>query len=240
VPMLQPVRPQPVLRFPGAPKPVRIVSANIDSGGFVSEYKIPNLTTVMPDGSETKLLLGTFDADSKQQVHIRPQQGPEAHLMIHTKLKGENPILPGPVNMFRDGSFAGRTTVPLLLPGEEHDISFGIDDQVTVKRRMLRDERQEEGLISKDSLIAREYVTEVQNLHDKPIEIIIKETTPTPKNEKVTVNLRPDFTTQGFKQDDDNIKGLLKWQFELEPRTKKEFKLGWTVNWPKDHKLMGL
>lgn len=43
-----------------------------------------------------------------------------------------------------------------------------------------------------------------------------------------------------YKKDDDNIKGLIRWQFEMKPKEKKEIKLGWTVNWPKDHKLMGL
>lgn len=237
VPIVQPILPVP--RF-GKPVPVRIASARIESGGFVVEYKIPGLTTVTPDGSETKLLLGSFNAESKPRVYIHPQQGTEAHLMIHTKLKGENPILPGKVNVFRDGAFSGVVTFPLLQPGGEYDLSFGIDDQVIVKRRTLRDEKQEEGLFSKDNQIVREYVTELQNLHATDIEVYIKEATPVPKNEKITVDLRPQFTTKGYKKDDDNIKGLLSWQFDMHPKEKREVKLGWMVNWPKDHKLQGL
>lgn len=237
VPLVQPIRPAP--RF-GTPRPIHIVSANIESGGFTVEYAIPGNSTVRSDGSESKFLLGTFDAESKPRVYIHPQQGTEAHLVMHTKLKGENPILAGPVNVFRDGAFSGQTSFPLLQPGGEYDISFGIDDQVMVKRRKLRDEKQEEGLFKKDNQIVREYVTEIQNLHPMDIEVVIKEATPVPKNEKINVDLRPQFTTKGYKKDDDNIKGLLSWQFDMQPKEKKEVKLGWMINWPKDHLLQGL
>ena len=188
----------------------------------------------------SKLLLGTFDAESKPRVYIHPQQSTEAHLVIHTKLKGESPILPGRVKIFRDGTFTGIVSFPMLQPGGEYDLSFGLDDKVIVKRRTLRDEKQEEGLFTKDNQIVREYATELQNLHDTDIEVFIKEATPVPKNEKITVDLRPQFTTKGYKKDDDNIKGLLSWQFDMRPKEKKEVKLGWLVGWPKDHKLQGL
>ncbi|MEZ0223788.1 MAG: mucoidy inhibitor MuiA family protein, partial [Alphaproteobacteria bacterium] len=237
VPMVTPIHPQP--RF-GEAKQVYIRTADIETGGFTSEYKIPGSTAVTADGNATKVLIGTFNAESKLQVQIRPQQATTAQLMIHTKLKGDSPILPGQVNMFRDGAYSGQSRFPLLLPDAEHDISLGIDDQITVKRRKLRDERQEQGVITKESLIAREFVTEILNLHDTPVEIIVKETTPSPKDEKITVDLRSDFTTQGYKKDDDNVKGLLSWQFVMQPREKKSLNLGWTVNWPKDYRLIGM
>lgn len=215
VPMVQPIMPQP--RF-GEARPVMIAAANIENGGLASQYKIPGATTVTKDGSETKVLIGNFDAESRLQVHIRPQQSMEAQSVIHIKLKGENPVLPGRANLFRDGAYAGQINLPLMMPDAEHDISLGADEQVTVKRRTLRDEKQEQGLISKDSLIAREYVTEIQSLHDGPVEVIVQETTPAPKSEKITVNLRPDFTTQGYKKDEDNVKGLLGWHFTLQPK----------------------
>jgi uncharacterized protein (TIGR02231 family) len=237
VPMVTPIHPQP--RF-GEARPVQIDTAEINSGGIVSQYKIPGQTTVMADGSATKVLIGNFNAESKLQVHIYPKYSTTAQLMIHTKLVGDNPILPGRVNMFRDGAFSGQTNFPLLLPDAEHDISLGADEQVTIKRRTLRDEKQQQGLISKDNLIAREYVTEILNMHETPVEVIVKETTPAPKDEKITVDLRSDFTTQGYKKDDDNVTGLLSWDFTMKPKEKKSLNLGWTVNWPKNYLIMGM
>lgn len=218
----------------------RFVPAVINTGGFMSEYKIPGPANVLSDGTETKLMIGAVDLDSKLQVHIKPQMSKDAFLVAKTKLNGEAPILPGQVNLFRDGAYVGQSALPLLRPDEDYDLYFGIDDKVAVSRKVLKDERQEEGLISRDSLLERDFVTELQNLHSAPVEIVVKETVPASRNEKVTIEIDKNATTPGFKADAENIKGLLAWEFKMEPKAKKDLKLGWTVKWPKDHTLTGL
>lgn len=233
VPMVTPIRPQAGYR-------ARLMPAVIETGGFVSEYKIPGPANVISDGSDTKLMIGNFETQSEMQIHVKPQISTDAYLVAQMKLKGESPILPGAINMFRDGAFIGRGKIPLLRPDEEYDLSFGIDDQISVKRNTLKDENKEQGMISKDNVIDRQYVTEVENLHSEPVTIVVKETIPTSKNEKVTVEVRKDFTTEGYVLDSKNIKGMLDWKVELPAKTKKDIKLGWTITWPKDHRLKGL
>lgn len=233
VPMVTPIRPQAGYR-------ARLVPAVIETGGYVSEYKIPGPANVISDGSDTKLMIGNFETQSEMQVHVKPQMSTDAYLVAQMKLKGESPILPGVINLFRDGAFIGKGNIPLLRPDEEYDLSFGIDDQVSVKRNTLKDENKEEGVISKDNVIERQYVTEIENLHSAPITVVVKETIPSSKNEKVVVEVRKDFTTGGYVMDAKNIKGLMHWKFEMPAKDKKEFKLGWGVTWPKDHRLTGL
>ena len=50
------------------------------------------------------------------------------------------PILPGQVSLFRDGTFVGNGRLPLLSPGEEHELGFGVDDAVRVTPRHRRGE----------------------------------------------------------------------------------------------------
>lgn len=233
VPMVTPIRPVDGYR-------AQLTPAIIETGGFVSEYKIQGPANVLSDGSETRLMIGDFDAESEVQVHVKPQQSTDAYLVAQMKLKGEAPILPGVINLFRDGAFIGPSNIPLLRPDEEYELSFGIDDQVAVKRNTLKDENKEEGMISKDNVIERQYVTEIENLHVSPIKIVVKEMMPTSKNEKVVIDIRKDFTTAGYVMDAKNIKGLMHWKFDMPAKSKKEIKLGWSVTWPKDHRLTGL
>lgn len=216
------------------------VTAEINTGGFVSEYKIPGPSNVMADGTQTKLMVGDFDIASKIEVHVKPQLSGEAFLVAKSKLKGESPILPGQVNLFRDGAYVGQSSIRLLRPDEDYDFYFGVDDQVSVKRKVLKDERQEEGVITRETVLERHYATEIQNLHTSPVDVVVKETAPAPRNEKITLELLKTATTQGYKDNSDNIKGMLYWQFELAPKEKKELKLGWKLSWPKDHTLTGL
>ena len=216
------------------------VTAQIQTGGFVTEYKIPGPATVASDGTETKLMVGTFDTDNKIEIHIKPQLSTDAFLVAKTKLKGESPALPGQVSLFRDGAYVGQDALPLLRPGEEYALFFGVDDQVAVKRKVLKDEKGEAGIITKDSVLERDFVTELQNLHTRPVEVVVKETVPAGRNDKITVEVLPDSTTAGYQQDAANIKGMLQWQFTLAPKEKKNLNLGWKVSWPKDMSLSGL
>jgi uncharacterized protein (TIGR02231 family) len=232
--------PTELMPMAAPPQQARFTPAVINTGGFVSEYKIPGPSNVLSDGTETKLMVGNFDIDSKLQVHIKPQMSKDAFFVVRSRLKGEAPILPGQVNLFRDGAYVGQSALPLLRPDEDYDLYFGIDDQVAVKHKVLKDVRKEEGVISRDQLLERDVVTELQNLHTAPVEIVVKETVPTSRNEKVRVEIDKESTTPGFEADSDNVKGLLSWQFPLAPKEKKDLKLGWTVKWPTDHTLTGL
>jgi len=221
-------------------KEAKFVRAVIETGGFVSEYKIPGPSTVKADGTESKLMIGTFDTDSEIRIQVKPQISSEAYLVPHLKLKGEAPILAGHVSLFRDGAFVGQSRLPLLRPGQESDLAFGIDDQISVRRRVLKDERSEAGIIARDNVQERYFVTELQNLHKEKVKIIVLETIPVPQNKQIGVEIVAGQTTSGYEKDKDNMKGLLRWELSLEPKQKSELRLGWKITWPKDQMINGL
>ena len=228
----------------GAPPPLqkeaKFIPATIKTGGFISEYRIPGSSTVKADGTKSKLMIGTFDTDSEIRIQVKPQISNEAYLVAHSKLKGESPILAGPVSLFRDGAFVGQSRLPLLRPGQESDLAFGIDDQISVKRRTLKDERGETGVIARDNTQERHFVTELQNLHKEKIKIVVLETVPVARDKQIGVEIMVKQTTPGYEKDKDNVKGLLRWEVPLKSKQKSELMLGWKVTWPKDQVIRGL
>ena len=77
-------------------------------------------------------------------------------------------------------------------------------------------------------------------MHSQPIDLVVKETIPVPQNEKIDVEIEAAHTTDGYDKDSNNIKGLLRWQFKMPAKAKKDVKVGWHISWPKDHALSGL
>ncbi len=236
VPMVTPIHPQPVMRL--GPVPFR--PAEINTSGFVAEYKMPDGSTVPSDNSEVKLKVGAFDLDSTLEVRIEPQVSTNAVFVVEATLKGDASILPGQASLYRDNAYVGQASLPLLRPGQEHDLFFGVDDQVSVRHSVVKDEKKEAGIISKDNLIERGSVTALENLHDAPMNIVVKQAIPASRNEKVRVDLEKDITTSGYTTDADNVKGLLNWQLKMDPKEKKDLKLDWTVSWPSDYSVTGL
>lgn len=225
-----------------APPPVaaEMQQAQIDTGGFTAEYRIPGPSEVKSDGTESKLLIAPFQTDSALEVHVKPQMDLNAYLVARATLKGDAPILPGTVSLFRDGAYVGQSRLPLLRPGKETDLYFGIDDQVEVTRNILKDESAETGLMNKDNSREFHVVTTIQNLRNKDVSLVLQETTPVSKDEKIEADILKDHTTQGYEKDTDDIKGLLTWKQALKPQQKTDIKLGWKVSWPKESNIQGM
>ncbi len=223
-----------------AMKEASFAAAQINTKGFIGEYKITGPASVKTNGERSKLLIGSFETENELMVQVKPQISTDAYLVVKTVLKGEAPILPGKVNLFRDGAYIGQTYVQMLRPEDEEELAFGIDDNVTVRRNTLSDNRSESGLISKETAIERVYVTDIQNLHKKPIKIAVLETVPASQDERISVKILKDKTTPGYETDVDEVKGLLRWQKEARPQEKMKINLGWSVSWPKDENINGL
>ena len=219
---------------------VAVQTASINTEGFVGEYVITGPSTVASDGSKAKQLIGSFETENELMVQVKPQLSTDAYLVVNTTLKGEAPVLPGQVNLFRDGAYIGQSYMKMLRPDDETELAFGIDDNVTVKRNTMKDERSEAGMITKDSVIERHYVTEVQNLHNNPIKIAVLETIPASKDERIKIEIIADQTTPGYETDLNNIKGVTRWMTTLKPKQQAAVKLGWKVSWPKGDNISGL
>jgi uncharacterized protein (TIGR02231 family) len=222
------------------PQDAGYAAAQIDTQGFVGEYKITGPSTVKSDGTQSKLLIGSFVTENATQVQIKPQYSTDAYLVVKAKLKGEAPILPGMVNLFRDNAFIGQTNLPMLRPEDEQELAFGIDDKVTVKRNILKDEQSEAGLVMKDQIIEKHFVTEIKNLHKEDISIAVLETVPTSQDERIRVEILNNVTTEGYEADLHDVKGVTRWRMTLKPEEKTKIDLGWKVSWPKGENISGL
>ncbi len=229
-----------VAASPPPPREARFAGAEIDTGGFVTEYRVAGPATIASDNNETKLMVGAFDVDTALEVHIQPQHTTEAFLVARGTLKGDAPLLAGEVSLFRDGAYVGKSGFPLLRPGEAHDLFFGVDDRISVKRNTLKDERRQGGMIVRDSILERHYVTEIQNLRRNPVELRVREAIPVSQDGDIKIDIQRNATTAGYAEDVENIRGLLQWNVTLPPQQKTEVKLGWRVTWPANDTVIGL
>ena len=219
---------------------VEFEMASIDTSGFVSEYKITGPATVKSDGSQSKLLVGSFKTENSIETQIKPQMSTDAYLVVKATLQGEASILPGQVNLFRDGAFIGKSRLPMLRPGDEEELSFGIDDNVVVERHLLKDESSEAGLITKETTISKNFVTKIKSLHKDPVSIAVFETVPVSKDERIRVSIVGDKTTKGYEKNLNDVKGLYRWGTDIKPGDEAKIYLGWQVTWPKGENISGL
>lgn len=204
--------------------------AQLDSAPFEATFEVPGRSSIAGTGEPKRVLLMTEDVEATLFSRTVPKLEPNAYLYAKLKFAKGTPLLPGQVYLFRDGTFVGTGDLPLLTPGEEHNLGFGVDDQVKVKHIVLEEKRGETGLISTSHVDSRNYRVGVKNLHERPIDVTILDRVPISQNEDIKV----EFTGKNSptKQDFDDKRGVIAFEAKVEPDEEKVIEYGYRISWP--------
>ncbi len=147
-------------------------AAVAETSAFQTVYAIPGRISIRANGEAKRLQLGSENFDPSLLVLTVPRFDLTAYLYARLKLpKTSQPMLAGPVALFRDGVFAGNGELPQLAPGEEHELGFGADERVKVKQAVIDDKKGETGTFTTSRMEERHYAIAVRNLHARPIQL---------------------------------------------------------------------
>ena len=86
-------------------------------------------------------------------------------------------------------TFVGNGRLPLLAPGEEHELGFGVDDSVRVRHAIAEEKRGETGIITSSKTDTRNYRITVKNLHARAIPVTVIDQIPVSQNADIKVEL---------------------------------------------------
>ncbi len=215
---------------PPPPEPITEQVATLTSAPFEATFAVPGKVTVIGTGEAKRVVLMTDDLEPALTSRTVPKAEPNAYLYAKLKIAKGTPLLPGRVYLFRDGTFVGTGDLPLLPPGEEHDLGFGLDDQVKVRHAVLEEKRGESGLISTSHTDSRNFRVTVKNLHERPIQLTVLDRVPVSQNQDIKV----EFTGKASptKQNVEDKRGVMSFEAKLEPDEEKVLEYGYRITWP--------
>jgi uncharacterized protein (TIGR02231 family) len=208
----------------------RARNAEVVQAPFQAIYGVPGRVSVPPSGETKRVQLMEETIEPQLTIRTVPKLDAKAYLYAKLVLPKTSAVLPGAVSLFRDGTFVGTGRLPLLAPGEEHELGFGADDSVRVKHAIAEDKRGEKGLISSSKTDTRNYKITVKNLHERAIAVAVFDHIPVSQQQdiKVTMTARP----QPAKTDVEDKRGVLVWENRLEPDQEQVIEFGYQVVWP--------
>ena len=217
------------------PKPATVeqMQADVEIAGFQALYAIPGRVSIDNTGTAKNVRIDTSEIEARLSARAVPKFDPNAYLTAAFTLNGETPLLPGTAMLYRDGVFMGQGYLPLLSPGEEARLGFGADDLIKVKRTEVKRQRGEEGLLTTSNVDERAYDITVKNLHDFAIPVTVIDQMPYSVREDITVETLPGMTPPSLK-DFERKRGVLAWNFDLEPKAEKVLKHGFKITWPEN------
>lgn len=209
------------------------LQAEVQVAGFQALYAIPGRVTIDNTGTAKTVRIATSMIEATLAARAVPKLDPNAYLTAGFRLDGETPLLPGAAMLYRDGVYMGQGFLPLLSPGEEAKLGFGVDDLIKVQRVEVKRLRAEEGIITTTNADTRAYDITVKNLHAFPVPVTVLDQMPFSVSGDITVETLPAMTPPTIR-DFEKKRGVLAWSFELAPQAEKVLKHGFKVTWPKD------
>lgn len=207
--------------------------AEVTIAGFQALYAVQGRVSVDNTGTAKKVRISSDKMSASLSAHVVPKLDPNAYLTAKFTLDGETPLLRGRVMLFRDGVYMGRGVLPMLAPGEDHVLGFGIDDRVKVKRVEVKNKTSETGLITTSQVEERSWSITLENLHDRAMPVTVHDQMPYSTHEDITVEMLA-ASTKPSERNVDKKRGVLAWSYELEAGKETVIDFGYRVTRPKD------
>ena len=194
-------------------KPQTELKISTQTKGISCSFVIEKPSTIVSDGKFHKLLIAK--ADFKPELFY--ETIPEIMEFVYQKATLKNnlrlPFLPGTIMIYRNASYMGKSQLKYTAPEENFSLSFGIDDDIRIKRIInLNRYIEPTNIFAKKQ---REFKYTFVSNNFKNIEVSLKIVEPIHKSsiKEITVDIAED-TTKGYELNDE---GILSWEIKLPP-----------------------
>ena len=204
--------------------------AEAEVAPFQTTYLVSGRASVSTTGEPKSLDLKIDRFEPQLLARTVPKRDAKAYLYAKVDIPRGSPMLPGPVALFRDGTFVGNGQLPLLAGGEKHELGFGADDMVRVRHSVAEEKRGETGLISASKTDERNYRLSVKNMHERSIDISVLDQIPVSRQDEIKVEWIG--RQQPTVRDVEERRGVVAWDMKLEAEEEKVIEFGYRVIWP--------
>jgi uncharacterized protein (TIGR02231 family) len=229
--------------FPAAPaaadkpkKELKQRQAIMELAGFQANYVIAGRVSVDNSGQNKRVRIASENLKAKLETVVSPRLDLAAYLTASFALTKEGPLLPGQVNLYRDGTYVGQGNLPLLNPGQDATLGFGADDLIVVERKEVKRLSAEEGILTSSNTEERSWDIVVKNLHTDKTQVTVVDRMPFSAREDVTVEPLRDQTPPTLK-DYKKRRGVMAWTLDIDSKGESTVRTGYKITMPEKLKI---
>ena len=208
----------------------------IEQSGFQATFKVPGRVSLSGEGAAKKVRIGGETLKPALKIHATPLLDPTAFLHASFTLEEGLALLPGQVALYRDDVFVGNGHLPLVNAGEKHELGFGADDAVTIKRVELKRQKGRHGLLKSENTDEFHFKITIENHHKRAMPVRILDCLPVANHEKIRIEKLSDMSEASETNVDDK-RGLLSFERDLAGGGIEEIILHYRINWPKGERI---
>jgi uncharacterized protein (TIGR02231 family) len=211
--------------------------AEAEVSAFSASWLAPGRVSVTGDGARKSVRLSSREIAPELIARVTPAIDPTAYLSAGFEHGEEAPLLPGEINLTRDGAFIGKGRIGLTPPGDRVELGFGADDRIKVTRAPMRRQDNDPSWASSSRRQLSDHRTTLVNLHREPMKVQVIDRVPVPENTAITVETLKETTPPTERQIGDR-RGVMGWSFEMKPGESREVRVAWRMRWPADREIV--
>jgi uncharacterized protein (TIGR02231 family) len=211
------------------------VSATVETEGTAVTFKAPGQTDIPNDGSPHKISLQHIRLEPKLDYLTIPKYSDATFRRATVNYTEAGPLLPGSASLFVGEEYIGQTQIAFTAQGDELEILLGVEDRITVERKLARRDVDKK-LLRDQRQLRYGYTITLKNLLNTAAQIVLKDHMPVSRHEQIKVKL-DDVRPQPNEQTDLN---LLEWQLNLASGAEQTVRYEYMVEHPRSLQVMGL
>lgn len=211
-------------------------SATVESSLTAVNLRVPVQATIPADGEPHRVGVGVYPLRGDFFYTLVPKLSPHAFLQASVTHPGPAPLLGGRATIFLDGNMVGHSHLPRIEPDQPFDLPLGVDEAITVERKLLRRFVDQRGLLSKTTRTRFEFQTVITNRRATAEKLVIKDQVPVSQHDRIKIDL---IELSGGKPDE-SAPGFYEWTRTLQPGAEIRIPLTFVVEHPEDLEISGL
>lgn len=197
-------------------------AAAVDDRGVPVHLVAKGRSTIPSDGRPVTLPLETWEGTARVGWVALPERSAHAVLRATQKNASGGPLLAGPVELVRDGTFIGRTRIGYVAPDETFHVGFGAHPAVHVSRR--REQHVDRPTLSGPQRHAFTVEVRIALLGDEPCDLEVRERIPTSELDEISV------TARGGPTGEPTADGFWRWRLRLAPGDVRSVGLDYAID----------
>jgi hypothetical protein len=196
------------------------------------EFEIKTPYTVNSDNKNYSVDMTVVNLPATYTYYCIPKIDRNAFLQARIIDWEKYNLMEGEANVFFENTYIGKTLLDIRYATDTLSLSLGQDKNVNVNREKIKDFTTRQFLGSKKEE-TRAWQTTVKNNKVQKINMVILDQIPVSTLEEIEVSTQ---NSSGAIENKET--GEIKWEFQLEPNSKKELELKYNVKYPKNRNLV--
>lgn len=205
--------------------------------GLSVQLTIPGAVDVPGDGSNVRLAVETHTLPAQFSLATAPKVQPVVVHRAVLRNESHHPLLPGPIDLFNKGGYLGTTRLDRTAEHDDLKLAFGLDENVKVKRVVLKEQSSQTGLFGSNRRLEYGYRIELSAAGSKATKVEVQEHVPVSELDDVKVLVAKETTPGAQLVAAD---GIMTWTVPLQPGEKKNVELHFTIDIPSSYDSGGL